>query len=86
MTFEAQPGAVNEVSTSGSLLSTDGRVIKARYPGDFTVEIFDAAGSKVYSLTATDETEVSLSSLHGGIYIVRLTSANGNTATLPVLG
>ena len=67
MTFEAQPSAVNEVSTSGSL------------------EIFDAAGSKVYSLTATDETEVSLSSLHGGIYIVRLTSANGNTATLPVL-
>jgi len=82
-----QPDAVREVKSDGDLrIAYSGSVlaITADSPMTVAVDVYNAAGQRVYS-TSTDvygSASVSLADLSNGVYVAKVSSSNDNCCQL----
>lgn len=83
--FNPTPSAVNSISGTDASLTVGEGVVTARCQGSFKVDIFNPQGVCVYSLNGMDEAQISIGSLRGGIFLVRLTPAAGEAVALPII-
>ena len=82
ITLSASPAGIQPIGTSSDIMtiSADG-VLRVNCEGNYTVEIFDAAGMQRVHIDAADSSEISVASLLHGMYIAKVT-AGGCTSTL----
>ena len=81
--FRQSESSVRSVTDGDSSLTLhDGKVI-ARSPGKFKVDVYNVTGTRIYTLEATDLLEIS--TLSGGISLIRLTTREGKVSTLSVI-
>lgn len=78
-----QVGAnVSEVNGgNSSLVFENGKVI-ARSPGKFRIDVYNVSGTRMSTLEGSDLMEIS--TLSGGVSVVRLTTEDGRTVTVSV--
>lgn len=81
--FRQSESSVRSVTDGDSSLTLhDGKVI-ARSPGKFKVDVYNVTGTRIYTLEATDLLEIS--TLSGGVSLIRLTTREGKVSTLSVI-
>lgn len=74
-------GAIDDVAAAGASVMTTRSTIVVKADDTVTVEVFNAAGACVAS---GDVTGAASYTVAPGVYLVRVTSADGRTATVPV--
>ena len=74
-------GAIDDIAAAGASVTTTRSTIVVKADDTVTVEVFNAAGACVAS---GDVTGAASYTVAPGVYLVRVTSADGRTATVPV--
>lgn len=83
--FNASQSGISKLTKADGMLKVEDGVAKINCPGKFRLDIINVNGVNEGTLENENEAEVILSGLCKGVHYLRLTPAQGNAVTLPVI-